>query len=44
MNARAVIQAGRLRPDSKKSRLVLMNRLRVAPIPRTKTKFSAMIA
>ncbi len=38
MNARPVIQAARLRPDSKKSRLVFMKRLSAAPIPRTNTK------
>ena len=38
MNASAVIHAARLRPDSKKSRLVFMKRFSAAPIPSTKTK------
>ena len=43
MNASAVIQAARLRPDSKKSRLVFMNRFSAQPIPSTKTKYRAMM-
>jgi len=38
MNASAVIQVARLRPDWKKSRPVLTKRLSATPMPMTKTK------
>jgi hypothetical protein len=37
-NARPVIQAGRERPERKKSRSVLIDRRATAPIPRTAAK------
>ncbi len=38
MNARPVIQAGRERPERKKSRLVLTERRAAKPMPRTTAK------
>ena len=42
MNARPVIQVARLRPESRKSRLVRMKRLSATPIPSTNTKYRPM--
>src|SRR5579859_679685 len=43
MKASPQIQAGRARPARKKSALVRMKRLRAAPMPSTKAKYTSMM-